>query len=70
MRAAVAQAGDRIGAHRQIGRKRPELIDRPWRYLAISGFPYVIVYDDERDPPVILRILHGARDLPEALKEH
>jgi toxin ParE1/3/4 len=35
----------------------------------LTGFPYVIVYNAERRSPLIVRILHAARDLPEALKE-
>jgi len=34
----------------------------------LTGFPYVIVYDAGRRPPAIVRILHGARDLPEILR--
>jgi len=35
----------------------------------LSGFPYVVVHNAARNSPLIVRILHGARDLPEALKE-
>jgi toxin ParE1/3/4 len=38
------------------------------RCLTLTGFPYVIVYNAERTPPRIIRILHGARDLPEILR--
>jgi toxin ParE1/3/4 len=34
----------------------------------LTGFPYVIVYTAARNPPLIVRILHGARDLPEILR--
>jgi toxin ParE1/3/4 len=35
----------------------------------VSGFSYVIVYDASREPPLILRVLHGARELPELLRD-
>jgi toxin ParE1/3/4 len=40
-----------------------------WAFLIVSGFPYVIVYDAGREPPLILRVLRGARELPELLRD-
>jgi len=40
-----------------------------FRLLALTRFPYVIAYSTERTPPLILRILHGARDIGAALRE-
>jgi len=68
LRDAIVQAAERIGAHRHIGVQRPDLAGEPYRFLALTGFPYVIVYNADRTPPLILRILHGARDLPELLR--
>jgi toxin ParE1/3/4 len=31
--------------------------------------PYVVIHHADRHPPVIARILHGARDLPEILHD-
>jgi toxin ParE1/3/4 len=69
LRDAVATAADRIGAHPSIGVSRPDLVDDPYRFLVLTGFPYLIVYNAARRPPLILRILHGARDLPELLRD-
>lgn len=69
LRQAVAAAAKLIGEHPLAGRTRAELADEPFRFVTLTGFPYVIVYDADRRPPVILRVLHGARDLPEAMKE-
>ena len=69
LRAAVAQASERIGVHPLIGSVRPELAPARYRFVVLTGFPYVIVYNGERDPPLIVRILHGARDLPEVLRD-
>lgn len=69
LRDGVATAAARIGEHGQIGTLRPELADEPYRFFTLTGFPYVIAYNAERRPPLIVRILHGARDLPEVLRE-
>jgi toxin ParE1/3/4 len=68
LRDTIAQAAERIGVHRHIGVQRLELAGAPYRFLALTGFLYVIVYNADRTPPLILRILHGARDLPELLR--
>lgn len=57
-----------MGEHSHIGALRPELAGEPYRFVVLAGFPYVIVYNAERRPPLIVRILHGARDLPEILR--
>ena len=69
LRDAVAAAARRIGGYPEIGRLRPEIADAPYRFVTLTGFPYVIVYNAERQPPLILRVLHGARDLPDLLRE-
>ncbi len=69
LRTALDKVATTIGAHPRIGALRAHLASPPIRFLPIRGFPYVIVYSPERDPPLILRVLHGARDLPEVLRE-
>jgi toxin ParE1/3/4 len=68
-RGAVASGARRLSEHAEIGFERPELADPPVRFLSLTGFPYLIVYDADRRPPLILRVLHGARDLPQVLRE-
>ena len=58
-----------IGQHPRIGPLKSELASPPIRFLPIRGYPYVVVYTPDRDPPLILRVLHGARDLPEVMRE-
>ena len=58
----------RIGEHPELGVIRPELAEDPYRFIMLTGFPYVIVYNADRHPPLILRLLHGARDLPIVLR--
>src|SRR5208283_5412421 len=67
LRQAVVNAAERIGEHPHVGKVRPELAGSRYRFVALTGFPYIIVYNAERQPPLIARILHGARNLPEVL---
>lgn len=63
----IYQAARNLGEHPLSGRERPDLASSQVRFLTLSGSSYMIVYDAELKPPVILRFLHGARDLPEIL---
>ena len=69
LRDAVLAAAAGIGKHSRIGALRAELAPQFIRFLVVSGFPHVIVYDTVREPPLILRVLHGARELPELLRD-
>ena len=68
LRDAIASAAVRIGDHPQLGVLRPDVVKPPYRFLALTGYPYVIVYNADRRPPLILRVLHAARDLPTLLR--
>ena len=66
---AVLRAAERIGEHPQFGVRRPDLTASPrYRFVVLTGYPYLIVYAADRIPPVIARALHGARDLPPLLR--
>lgn len=67
-RTAVSRAAVQIAEHPKSGTERPDLAGPPRRFLTLGGFPYVIVYNAATKPPLIIRILHGARDLPTVLK--
>ncbi|MBF0461639.1 MAG: type II toxin-antitoxin system RelE/ParE family toxin [Magnetococcales bacterium] len=69
LRNAVYQAARNLGDHPLSGRARADLAPLPVRFLPMTGFPYIIVYDAALQPPVILRFLHGARDLPAILHD-
>lgn len=58
-----------IGEHPLVGHARPDLAREPYRFCVIRGFPYVVAYDPTPARPVIVRVVHGARDLPEVLGE-
>jgi toxin ParE1/3/4 len=66
---AVLRAAERIGQYPRIGVHRPDLTSSArYRFVVLTGYPYLIVYAADRDPPVIARVLHGARDLPRLLR--
>jgi toxin ParE1/3/4 len=66
LREAVIRAAARIGERPGIGSPRPDVLPSSRR---LPGWPYVIIYADDIDPPIILRLLHGARDLPPLLRD-
>jgi len=68
LRNAVVKAAQRIVAHPRIAPARLELAEESIRFLTLTGYPYVLVYDSNREPPLILRCLHGARDFPTVLR--
>ena len=68
LRDAVVRAARRIGAHRHLGVAHLELAPPPVRFVMLTGYPYLVVYDADENPPLILRVLHAARDLREALR--
>jgi toxin ParE1/3/4 len=65
--AAAIGAARRLQARPKLGRIRPELAPERYRFWSLRGFPYVLVYDTEAVPPIILRFVHQSRDLPVAL---
>ena len=69
LNAAVKRAAQQIGSHPYCGRSAPEAAREPFRVLTLRGFPYLLIYDPERQPPIIARIVHGARDLPTVLND-
>ncbi|MCH2395657.1 type II toxin-antitoxin system RelE/ParE family toxin [Oceanibaculum sp.] len=65
LRNSIKTAGRRIGTDPDSGLESLALADPPIRFLILTGFPYVLVYDAAARPALILRMLHGASDLPE-----
>ncbi|RKQ68040.1 type II toxin-antitoxin system RelE/ParE family toxin [Oceanibaculum indicum] len=65
LRNSIKTAGRRIGTDADSGLENLTLADPPIRFLILAGFPYVLVYDAAANPALILRMLHGASDLPE-----
>jgi toxin ParE1/3/4 len=65
--AAAMAAARRLQARPKLGHARLELAPGRYRFWSLRGFPYLLVYDAEAEPPVILRFVHQSRDLPMAL---
>ena len=65
---AVLRACDLLASSPLAGRVRRDLAPLPLRFLVVHPYSkYLIVYDPEKKPLQIIRILHGARDLPSVL---
>ncbi|SRR6266852_1882438 len=65
---AVFRACDFLADSPLAGRMRKELTPLPVCFWVLQAYPnYLIVYDPEKKTLQIIRILHGARDLPSLL---
>jgi plasmid stabilization system protein ParE len=65
---AVFRACDLLTDSPLAGRVRKDLTSLPVRFWVVHPYPnYLIAYDGEKKPLHIIRILHGARDLPSIL---
>ena len=68
-RRAIDEALTLIGRHAAIGSERLELAAPPIRFWTLRRFSYVVAYNASRGPPRVLRVVHGARDLPEVFSD-
>lgn len=66
---AIDRAAQLIGDHPGIGNVRLELARAEYRFLLLTGFPYIVAYAMRRGRPVISRVIHTARNLPRALRD-
>jgi plasmid stabilization system protein ParE len=67
--AAIFRACDLLAESPLAGRIRPELTALPLRFWVVQPYTtYLIVYDAEKDPLQVIRILHAARDVPDVLR--
>lgn len=60
---ALLDAFDMLADHPRVGKLRTDLTPTPIRTWTV--YSYMIFYDAETRPIEIMRVLHGARDLPE-----
>jgi len=63
LRTRLETAPRRLGDNPAIGAQRPALAEARYRFLTIRGFPYLLVYTADTDPPRVLRVLHITRDI-------
>jgi plasmid stabilization system protein ParE len=67
--AAVFRTCDLLADSPLSGRVRNDLTRLPVRFWVVHPYSnYLIVYDPESKPLQVIRILHGARDLPVLLR--
>ncbi len=64
---AAMAAARRLHARPKLGHRRLELAPAQYRFWSLRGFPYLLVYDAEAKPPIILRFVHQSCDLPVVL---
>jgi toxin ParE1/3/4 len=65
---AIFRAFDLLAAAPFLGRVRTDLAASPFRFWLVQPYSkYIIVYDPEKKPLQIIRILHGSRDLQSLL---
>ncbi len=66
---AIVLACDLVANSPLAGRLREDLAPLPLRFWLVHPYlNYCIVYNPEADPLQIVRIIHGARDFPSALR--
>lgn len=65
---AIYEACDFLADSPLAGRVRSDLTSLPLRFWVLQPYSnYLIVYDPKTDPVRIIRILHGARNIPSLL---
>jgi plasmid stabilization system protein ParE len=66
--AEIVASCRRLARYPQMGARRQDITPLPVRFWTVTKFPnYVIVYRPETVPLQVVAVLHGKRDLKEAL---
>jgi plasmid stabilization system protein ParE len=60
---AGADAAERVAQRPLLGHRRLEFLPDRFRFWAVKGFDYRLVYNAEHPDRLILRVVHMARDL-------
>ena len=64
--ARIHRAAQNLADMRGMGHRREDVTDKPVLFWAVHS--WLLVYRPDRKPLEILRIIHGARDLPRVLR--
>ncbi len=62
VRLRILEACRAIAQNPSVGHRRTDLTDKP--VLFWPSNPYLIIYNPARKPVEIVRVVHGARDIP------
>lgn len=62
VRLALFDACQRLAENPRIGHVREDLTDQPVLFWPVGS--YLIIYDPQSRPLSIVRVVHGARDVP------
>jgi len=66
----IVTACRRLAKHPHMGTKRDDITPHALRFRIVTRFPnYVIVYRPDTVPLEIVAVVHGKRDLKDALEE-
>jgi plasmid stabilization system protein ParE len=66
---AVAEAAERVARRPLLGHHRLELLPTRFRFWAVKGFDYLLVYNADHPDRLVLRVVHMARDLAPLLAD-
>jgi toxin ParE1/3/4 len=67
MEQEILEACRFIGANPHAGRPRSDLTNRPFFFWVVPQRSYLLIYEPDTKPVQIIRILHGAQNLPRIL---
>lgn len=67
--AAVAEAAGRVAQRPLLGHRRLELLPDPYRFYAVKGFSYLLVYNTARAGAPVARVAYMGRDLDTLLAD-
>lgn len=66
---ATLRAAELVATLPGPARVRLDLAPARFRFWSLRGYPYLLVFNVERTPPVVARFVHQARDLPVLLSD-
>ncbi|HUY14186.1 MAG TPA: type II toxin-antitoxin system RelE/ParE family toxin [Terriglobia bacterium] len=65
VRLQIFHACQRIAGNPGVGHSREDITDKPVLFWPVGA--YLIIYNPARKPVEIVRVVHGARDVPSLL---